>query len=64
MFSVNGKRSCDVSRDDTTWLRRPELKVEKVFKQQIFRSLELLIEVTYGLNNERSRETNAQEDDR
>ena len=64
MLSVNGRISRDVSRDDTTWLGRPELKVEKVFKRQISRSWELLMEVTCGLSEEGSRETNEQEYER
>ena len=61
MLSVNGRISRDVSRDDTMWLRRLKLKVEKVFKRQISRSWKLLMEVMYGLSEERSRETNKQE---
>ena len=61
MFSVNEKISRDVSRDDTTWLRKLELKVETVFNRQIFRSWELLVEITYGLSKEGSREINEQE---
>ena len=60
MLSMNRKISRDVSRDDTTWLRRLELKVEKVFKQQISRSWKLLMEVTCGLGKGRSCETNEQ----
>ena len=64
MLSVNGRISRDVSRDDTTWLGRPKLKVEKLVKQQISRSWELLMEVTCGLSKEGSRETNKQEYER
>ena len=64
MLSVNGKISRDVSRDNTTWLRRPELKVEKMFKRQISRSWELLIEVMCGLNEEGLCETKEQGDER
>ena len=64
MLSVNRRISHDVSRDDTTSLGRPELKVEKVFKRQISRSWELLMEVTCGLSEEGSRETNEQEYER
>ena len=64
MLSMNRKISRDVSRDDTTLLRRPELKVEKVFKRQISKSWELLMEVTCGLSEEESRETNEQEYER
>ena len=68
MLSVNGRisrdASHDASRDDTTWLRRPELKVEEVFNWQIFRSWELLVKVTWGLSEEGSREINEQENKR
>ena len=64
MLSVNGRISRDASRDDTTWLRRPESKVEKVFKRQISRSWKLLMDVTCGLSEEGSRETNEQEYER
>ena len=64
MLNINRRISRDMSRDDTTWLRRPELKVEKVFKQQISRSWELLMEVTCGLSEERLCETNEQEYER
>ena len=62
MLSVNGRISHDVSRDDTTWLKKPELNVEKVFNWQISRSWELLVEVTYGLSEEESRKIGEQED--
>ena len=64
MLSMNRRISRDVSRDNTTWLRRSELKVEKVFKWQISRSWELVMEVTCGLSKEESRETNEQEYER
>ena len=64
MLSVNGKILRDVSRDDTTWLRRSELKVKKVFNWQMSRSWELLIEVTYGLSEKGSRKTNKQKDEK
>ena len=62
MLSVNGRISRNVSCDDTTWLRKPELKVEKVLNRQISKSWELLIEVMCGLSKEGSHETNEQED--
>ena len=61
MLSVNGRISRDVSRDDTMWLGRPELKVKKVFKRQISGGWELLMEVTCELSEEGLRETNKQE---
>ena len=61
MLSVNRKISRNASRDDTTWLRRPELKVKKVFNRQISRSWELLVEVTCGLSKKGLRKTNEQE---
>ena len=64
MLSVNERISRDTSRDDTMWLRRPELKVKKVFNQQIFRSWELQVEVTYGLSKEGSRKINKEEDEK
>ena len=64
MLNVNGRISRDLSRDNITWLKRPELNVEKVFNCQISRSWELLIEVMCGLSEERSHETNKQEDER
>ena len=64
MLSVNGRISRDMSRDDTTWLRKPELKVKKIFKRQISKSWELLMEVTCGLSEEELRETNEQEHER
>ena len=60
MLSMNGK----ISRDDTTWLRRPELKVKKVFNWQVYRRWEQLMEVTCELSKERSREINEQENDK
>ena len=35
MLSVNGRISRDASRDDTTWLGRPELNVGDAFNRQI-----------------------------
>ena len=65
ILSMNGKISRDVSHDDTTWLRRPELKVKKVFDWwQISRSWELLVEVTWGLSEEGLCEINEQEDEK
>ena len=64
MLSVNGRISRDASRDDTTWLGRPELKVEEVFNQQISRSWKLMVKVMWGLSEERSREINKQEDEK
>ena len=64
MLSVNGKILRNASRDDTTWLRRPESKVEKVFNRQISRSSELLMEITCGLSKESSREIHEQEDEK
>ena len=62
MLSINGKTSRDVSRTDTMWLRRSELKVKKMFNQQIFRKREVLIEVMYGLSEEELYEINKLED--
>ena len=64
MLSMNGRISRNASRDDTTWLRRLKLKVEKVFIWQISRNWELLVEVIYGLSVERSREIDEQEDEK
>ena len=63
MLSVNGRISCNLSRDDITWLRRPKLKVKEVFNWQIFRSWELLVEVMCGLSEEGLHEINEQEDE-
>ena len=46
------------------WLKRPKLKIEKVFNQQISKSWELLVEVTCGLSEERLCEINDKEDER
>ena len=46
------------------WLKKLELKVEKVFNQQISKSWELLVEVMCGLSEEESREINEQEDEK
>ena len=64
MLSMNKRISRTESRDDTTWLRRPELKIKKVFNWQIFRSWELLVEVKCGLGKEESREIDEQEDEK
>ena len=64
MLSINGKISRDLSRDDTTWLRRPELKVEEVFNWQISRRWKVLVEVMYELREKRLHEVNEQEDER
>ena len=64
MLSVNGRISYDASRDDITWLRRPELKIEELFNWKISRCWELLVEITCGISEERSREINEQEDEK
>ena len=64
MLSVNERILRDTLRDDTMWLRRPELKVEEVFNRRISRSWELLVEVMCGLSEEESVEINKQEDER
>ena len=64
MLNMNGKISRDVSRDDTMWLKRPELKVKKVFNWQISRNWELLVEVMCGLSKERSREINDKKEEK
>ena len=64
MLSMNRRIPRDVSHDDTTWLRRLKLKFEKVFNWQISRSWKLLVEITFGLDEEGSCKINEQEDER
>ena len=61
---MNRKISCDMSHDNTMWLRKPELKVKKVFNRQIFRSWKLLVEVACGLSKKESHGINDKEDER
>ena len=37
MLSINRRRLRDFLGANTTWLGRPELKIEEVFKQPIFK---------------------------
>ena len=48
MLSVNGKISRDLSRADTTWLRRPELNVEGVTWQHVTKKAVKQKEVMWG----------------
>ena len=64
ILNVNRRILRDASRNDTTWLRKLELKVKKVFNQQISRIWELLMEVTCELSEKGSRKTNEQEDEK
>ena len=64
MLSVNGRISYDISRDDTTWRKKLELKVKGVFNWQIYRSWELLVKVICGLSEEGSCKINEQEDEK
>ena len=64
MLIVNNRILYDMSHIDTTWLRRPELKIEKVINWQISWKKEVLIKVTYELSEEKSREVNELESER
>ena len=58
MLSINKRISRGVSRDNTSWLRRPELEVEKILNWQISRKKEVLMKVMCGLSDKKSREIN------
>ena len=64
MLSVNKRIIRDASRANTTWLRRPELKIKKVFNQQISRKRQMLMEVMYRLSEKGLREVNELETNR
>ena len=61
MLSVNGNILRDVSRNDTTWLGRPELNVGDAFNQQISVKRESVDWSHVQLSGEGSREINMQE---
>ena len=61
MLSVNSRISRDVSRDDTTWLERPELNVGDAFNRQVSGGRESIGWSHMQLSEEGSREINVQE---
>ena len=61
MLSVNGRISRDASRDDTTWLARPELNVGDVFNRQISVGSKSVDWNHVRLSEEGSSEINVQE---
>ena len=63
MLSVNGRISRDASRDDTTWLGRPELNVGDAFNRQISGGRESVDWSHVRLSEEGLREINEQEDE-
>ena len=64
MLSVNGRISRNASRDDTTWLRRPELNVGDAFNRQISGEGESVDWSHVRWSEEGSREINEWEDER
>lgn len=64
MLNVNGRILCNASHNDTTWPRKPELKIREVFNWQIFDKREVLMKVICWLSKKRSRDTNKLKDER
>ena len=57
-LSVNRRISYNASRTDTIQLKRPNLKIKKVFNWQISKEREVLIEIICRLSEDGSREVN------
>ena len=64
MLNINEKISRDTSYVHNTWLRKPELEVEKIFNQQIFRKREVLLKIICKLSKKGLHEINKLENER